>query len=104
MYARAGIMWLRLPNYDTPKMRADYSEGEDFSYLQFVGLGGDGMFSKVDLPRLGTVFEIPVFIVQGSEDLLTIPDVAKQYFDRIVAPQKEYIVVANAGHDPNCDD
>lgn len=82
-------------------MRADYLEGEEFSYLQFVGLKGDGMFSKVDLPKLGIAFEIPVFIIQGSEDLLTIPGVAKRYFDTIVAPQKEYIVVANAGHDPN---
>jgi pimeloyl-ACP methyl ester carboxylesterase len=93
--------WMRSPDYETPKMRADYLEGEEFSYLQFVGLKGDGMFSKVDLPKLGTAFEIPVFIIQGSEDLLTIPGVAKRYFDTIVAPQKEYIVVANAGHDPN---
>ena len=93
--------WVRSPDYDTAKMRADYLEGEEFSYLQFVGFKGDGMFSKVDLPKLGTVFEIPVFIIQGSEDLVTIPDVGKRYFDSIVAPQKEYIVVPNAGHDPN---
>lgn len=45
--------WVPSLGYDSPQMRADYLEGEEFSYLQFVGLKGDGMFSKVDLPSLG---------------------------------------------------
>jgi pimeloyl-ACP methyl ester carboxylesterase len=93
--------WVSSREYDTPQMRAAYSGGEDFSYLQFVGLKGDGMFSKVDLPRLGMTFEIPVYIIPGSEDLVAIPDVAKRYFDGIVAPQKEFVLVPHAGHDPN---
>ena len=93
--------WTRSREYDTPQMRADYLAGEDFSYLQFVGLKGDGMFSKVDLPGLGMAFEIPVFIIHGSEDLVATPDVAKRYFDGIKAPEKEFILVPHAGHDPN---
>lgn len=93
--------WVRSPGYDTPQMRTDYSEGEDFSYLQFVGLKGDGMFSKVDLPGLGRAFEIPVFVIQGSEDLVAVPDVARRYFDGIVAPQMEFVLVPQAGHEPN---
>ena len=93
--------WVASQEYDTPKLRADYLEGEDWSYLQFVGRKGDGMFSKVDLRALGMAFEIPVFIIHGSEDLVATPDVAKRYFDGITAPQKEFVLVPNAGHDPD---
>ena len=93
--------WAAAREYNTPQMRADYLEGEDWSYLQFVGRKGDGMFSKVDLAALGMAFEIPVFIIQGSEDLVATPDVAKRYFDGLKAPEKEFVLVPNAGHDPN---
>lgn len=93
--------WVLAHDYDTPQFRESYSEGEDFSFLQFVGRNGDGMFSRVDLPRLGMDFKIPVFIVQGAEDLVATPDVAKRYFDGITAPQKEFVLVPRAGHDPN---
>ena len=89
------------PLYTTPAAEASYESGEEYSYLQFVGLKGDGMLSNVDLPKLGLAFDIPVFLVQGSEDLVTTAEVAKRYFDSITAPQKEYVLLPNAGHDPN---
>jgi alpha-beta hydrolase superfamily lysophospholipase len=79
-------------------MQADYAAGEEFSYVQFVGLEGNGMFATVDLPKLGLTFELPVFMIQGSEDLVTRPEVAKRYFDRIVAPQKEYVLLPRTYH------
>jgi len=93
--------WVRAAVYDTPKALAAESEGEDYSFLQFLGLKGDGMFSKVDLPKLGATFEIPVFIVQGSEDLVAIPEVARRYLESLTAPQKEFVLVPKTGHDPN---
>ena len=69
--------------------------------VRFVGVNGKGMFSRVDLPALGTQFSIPVFFVQGSEDLVTLPEVAKRYFDSVTAPQKEFILLPQTGHDPN---
>ncbi len=92
---------VRSSDYDTPQIRADYTAGEDFSYIQFVGLNGDGMSSTVDLPALGMVFEVPVFIIHGSEDLVTMPHIAKRYFDDIKAPEKEFVLVPRAGHDSN---
>jgi pimeloyl-ACP methyl ester carboxylesterase len=59
------------------------------------------MFSKVDLARLGPAFEIPVFIIHGAEDLVARLEVAKRYFDSINAPQKDFVDVQSAGHDPN---
>lgn len=93
--------WRPAAAYATETALADYEKGEDFSYLQFVGLAGDGMLSRVDLPGLGTDFAVPVYLVQGSEDLVTMPEVAKGWFDSISAPHKEYRLVPSAGHDPN---
>lgn len=93
--------WKPSAAYATKAALAEYEGGEDFSYLQFVGLAGDGMLSKVDLPGLGTDFPIPFFLVQGSADLVTVPEVAKSYFDSLSAPRKQYHLVPSAGHDPN---
>lgn len=93
--------WVPAPAYSTPKALADYEAGEDYSFLQFVGLKGNGMFSQVDLPKLGTAFTVPFFLVQGTEDLLTTSDVTQRYFESVSAPQKELVLVPRAGHDPN---
>ena len=93
--------WTPAAQYTTPQTLADYAGGEDHSYLQFVGYNGDGMFSRVDLPKLGTRFAIPVFLLQGREDLVTTADVSKRYFDTIQAPRKDYVLLERTGHDPN---
>lgn len=93
--------WVRDPLYATAQDLADYEAGEDHSYLQFVGRAGDGLFSRVDLPSLGARFELPVFLVMGAQDLLTVPDVAQRWFDTIEAPEKAFLLVPASGHDPN---
>lgn len=93
--------WIPSPDYSTSTAQTDYEAGEEYSYLQFVGLAGNGMLSRVDLPKLGLKFELPIFLIQGEEDLVTTPEVAKKYFDSIIAPKKEYILLARTGHDPN---
>ncbi|MFZ6657430.1 alpha/beta fold hydrolase [Undibacterium sp. TJN19] len=65
--------WTPEPAYATQMAQADYEAGEDYSFLKFVGYKGDGMFSTVDLPATARSFGIPVFFVQGAEDLLTMP-------------------------------
>jgi pimeloyl-ACP methyl ester carboxylesterase len=69
--------------------------------LQFVGLKGDGIGSKIDLYKLGPKFEVPIYMVQGEQDLLTMPEPSRRYFDFIQAPYKEFVPVPRAGHDPN---
>ncbi|MEA3041155.1 MAG: hypothetical protein QOC65_644 [Sphingomonadales bacterium] len=93
--------WVPAPLYATAEAAAAYEAGEDYSFLQFVGAAGDGLFSHLDLPALGRRFAIPVFLVQGSEDLLTTPDVSRRYFDYLTAPAKRFVLVPRAGHDPN---
>ncbi len=87
--------------YASAQAREDYEGGEDYSFLQFVGLRGDGMFSGVDLYKLGTTFKLPVYLVQGTQDLLTTPEATQRYFDAIKAPAKELVLVPRVGHDPN---
>lgn len=93
--------WRPSAQYTTPRALADDEAGEDFSYLQFVGMHGDGMLSKIDLWQLGSRFEVPVFLIQGSEDLVTVPEVAKRYHDSLSAPDKAFILLPQTGHDPN---
>lgn len=95
--------WNRAAEYTTPQALADYEAGEDYSFLNFVGLKGDGMAAQVDLPRLGTDFAIPMFFVEGAQDLLATPDVAQRYYDSLTAPQKDLVLLERAGHDPNQD-
>jgi len=90
-----------LPLYASPQAKADYTEGEDYSFLKFVGWKGDGMASTMDLYRLGTRYELPVYLVQGTEDLLTEPKVTRRFFEAITAPDKALVEVPRAGHDPN---
>jgi pimeloyl-ACP methyl ester carboxylesterase len=93
--------WVPAPQYATAQAASDYENGEEFSYLQFVGLKGNGMLAAVDLPSLGTRFDIPIFLIEGEEDLVTVPEVAKRYFDSIDAPLKDYRLLPRTGHDPN---
>ncbi|MDL5030347.1 alpha/beta hydrolase [Pelomonas sp. APW6] len=87
--------------YTTPQAQADYEAGEDYSFLQFVGLKGDGMASTINLRKLGTEFQVPLFFVQGAEDLLTTPDVTQRYVDSLKAPVKALVLLPQVGHDPN---
>ena len=93
--------WQPAPFYATPQALAAAEAADDYSYIQFIGLRGDGMFAKVDLPALGTRFDLPVFFIMGEADLLTSPVIARTYFDSITAPYKSFTLVKRAGHDPN---
>jgi pimeloyl-ACP methyl ester carboxylesterase len=87
--------------YATPQAQADYEGGEDYSWLAFVGMEDNGMNATIDLYKLGTDFKLPVYLVQGVEDLLTTPEVTQRYYDAIRAPVKKLVLVPRAGHDPN---
>ncbi|MBC7916987.1 MAG: alpha/beta hydrolase [Rhodoferax sp.] len=93
--------WAPASPYATAPALADTEAGEDYSFVQFVGMQGDGMLSHVNLPGMGLRFDVPVYLVQGKEDLLTPIAVTQPYFDNLQAPDKAMVVVPNAGHGPN---
>ena len=89
------------PEYSSPEERAQYAAADDFSSLHFFGMTLSGPLEDVDLPALGTDFAIPIFILQGQEDLTALPDLAKAYFDSIKAPRKQFYLVPGTGHEPS---
>ena len=93
--------WTKAPAYATPQAEAEYEAGEDYAFLQFVGMENNGMLSTIDLRKLGTRFDLPVYLIQGTEDLVTTKELTQVYFDSIVAPHKELIMLERVGHDPN---
>ncbi len=87
------------PAYSSPEERAQYEAADDFSFLHFWGLAMSGPAEEIDLPALGTDFAIPIFILQGEEDLTALPELAKAYFDSIKAPRKQFYLVPGTGHE-----
>jgi hypothetical protein len=51
-----------------------------------------------DLPSLGTTFPIPFFVFQGTVDKVTPVAPVREYVNGITAPQKELVLIPNAGH------
>jgi pimeloyl-ACP methyl ester carboxylesterase len=89
------------PDYFSAEEQAQYEAADEFSFEHFWGMTLSGPFTQVDLPALGTRFAIPIFIIQGDEDLTATPELAKSYFDSITAPRKQYFLVPGAGHEPS---
>jgi pimeloyl-ACP methyl ester carboxylesterase len=89
------------PEYDSPEERTQWAAADDFSGAHFFGMTLSGPLEDVDLQALGTEFAIPVFILQGQEDLTALPDLAKAYFDSIKAPLKQFHLVPGTGHEPS---
>ena len=87
------------PEYDSPSEQAQRSDADDLSFIHFVGLTMDGPLEQIDLPSLGTDFAVPVYIIQGQEDLSAPPKLAKAYFESIRAPRKRFTIVPGTGHE-----
>jgi pimeloyl-ACP methyl ester carboxylesterase len=87
------------PEYASVEEQVQYEAADDFSFLHFWGETLSGPFTKVDLPALGTTFAIPIFIIQGQEDLTAAPELAKAYFGSIKAPRKQFYLIPGTGHE-----
>jgi pimeloyl-ACP methyl ester carboxylesterase len=93
--------WQPVAAYATPADFAAAEAGDEHSYIQFVGVRGDGMLARIDLAALGPDFAMPVILIQGEQDLVTTANVARGWFDTIVAPHKAFVLLPATGHDPN---
>lgn len=53
-----------------------------------------------DFSELGQSFELPVFVFHGDADIITptATATAKAFFDEIEAPNKQFVLIKNAGH------
>ena len=46
----------------------------------------------------GLAFSVPIFCFQGAEDFTTPTALARECFDAIPAPRKEFVPIPGAGH------
>ena len=58
----------------------------------------------MDLRKSATGFTLPIVIIQGAEDYDTPIELARAYYESIVAPAKEFVALPNGGHNALLDD
>lgn len=94
--------WFVLPQeYNNDKDERNRSEGDDYSFVNYVGdkrLGVASIASTVNFFEDGLTFRIPVFLIQGEEDLQTPVSINKSYFEMIEAPTKKFVLVPATAH------
>ncbi|CAN5500018.1 hypothetical protein BH23BAC1_BH23BAC1_24980 [soil metagenome] len=96
--------WKLASEYDNKKDGQHRYEGDDYSFIHLVGhekLGIKAMITDVDFNNDGLKFKVPVYLIQGEEDILTSKEITKIYFDSIDAPKKEYFLIPGAAHGLN---
>lgn len=89
------------PAYDNDTDRLNSENGDDYSFLNYAGdskLGIAAMSATIDNRTNYTNFRIPVYFIQGEEDILTPAEDTQEYFARIKAPAKKYIPLAKTAH------
>jgi pimeloyl-ACP methyl ester carboxylesterase len=92
------------PAYDNEKDHQHRSDGDDYSFVNYVGdskLGVAAMSSTINLMEDNVEFKIPVYLIQGREDILTPPEKTKSYFQKIQAPKKKYYLLPKTAHEFN---
>lgn len=75
-----------------------------FSFDKFLGIQDkiyDTLYSESEFSvYTQTQYQVPIIIIAGNCDWITPCSTARNYFDSISAPEKEFILIENAGHIP----
>lgn len=71
----------------------NFVSGMEFSTAQLLK-----EMSTYDAWQQGIHFEVPFFILQGENDVLTPPNLAAEFFTDVVAPLKDMVIIRDAGH------
>ena len=72
-----------------------------------IGISGSMDFlkqndlSNIDMYKLVPELKVPFFIVSGTQDLFTNPDLTRAYLDFVRAPYKKFIRFERSTHHPN---
>ncbi|MEJ8803056.1 alpha/beta hydrolase [Pontibacter sp. H249] len=96
--------WKVKSEYDNEKDADDRYNGDDYSFLYFAGhkaMGIESMEAGINFMKNGLRYKIPVYFIQGEEDILTPKELTKAYFDKVKAPKKEFVLVPGAAHGHN---
>jgi pimeloyl-ACP methyl ester carboxylesterase len=83
---------LTAPNYSLQDIRFRTAGMRSIPHGMYAAL------LETNLERLGFAFRVPVYIIQGADDSITAPSLAKAYYDRIEAPRKAFALIPGTGH------
>jgi pimeloyl-ACP methyl ester carboxylesterase len=89
------------PDYDNDTDNKNRNDGDDYSFVNFTGdskLQVPSMSASINLMRDNLDFKVPVYLIQGNEDILTPKEMSRKYFDKIKAPEKKYFLLPKAAH------
>lgn len=79
----------------------NYTFGDIFDFINGNRFSGEQLFAdwmNFDATKFGNHFEIPVFIIQGENDVMAPTTLVQQWFDRLEAPQKALELIPSTGH------
>jgi pimeloyl-ACP methyl ester carboxylesterase len=86
-------------------VRVPESNGRDIWAVSHGGAIGtkllEGEMLSTNLDRTYTTFQVPVFIGAGRSDRVTDAGLAREYFERLIAPQKGFVWFERSGHNPH---
>lgn len=85
-------MMLTAPGVTIADINADF-EGEGFSGNKLVP-----HLEDIDPALYRATFSVPVFVIQGADDLTAPPSLARALVNAIHAPKKAFLTIPNAGH------
>jgi hypothetical protein len=95
-------LWFELlPEYDNEIDSQNRSDGDDYSFVNYAGdkrLGVASLSSTINFSKDALVFKIPVYFIQGKDDIQTPEMITKEYYHKLKAPEKKFIVLQNADH------
>jgi pimeloyl-ACP methyl ester carboxylesterase len=83
---------LTAPNYSLQDIRFRSAGIRSIPHAMYAAL------LETNLEQLGFTFKVPVYIIQGADDSITAPSLAKAYYDRIEAPRKAFALLPGTGH------
>ena len=79
--------------------KANYLKGSLFSITHlWNNVVGDYLFES------SNTFQVPVYITHGKYDYQVSYALAREYFDKIEAPEKAFFTFENSAHSPNMEE
>jgi pimeloyl-ACP methyl ester carboxylesterase len=93
-YSEVVIPFLKTKEY-TASQKLGLTRGINFTQKHLIHT----IFAKKPMED-ALSFEIPIYIIGGKYDYQVSSVLAKEYFDRISAPKKEFFLFENSAHSP----
>ncbi len=107
-YVSAGCSIQKPMPAEPPSIRIEEARFLELGGIdQWITIRGDDAQSQSSLlpfqmqENLSTTalrFELPYYVIQGRDDLLTPTEPAAAYFAKVSAPKKEMVILEGAGH------